>query len=181
MTKGILIAFVSLAAAGCASKPGSGSGSGSDPEGVDSGVAADSGPVADCGSYGFKMSGAVAFTSPVSATATRDGAVIGVVGYDATAAYTLAIWDSLTADLDGVGTHDVSTAHLDFLQMPPNGVCSTPGTCPGFVATSGSFVVSSIAPYAATFTLGDLYARDGSSTDVGAAIAGEVTGCLATE
>ena len=170
-----------LLAVGCASHPGSGSGSGSDPEGVDSGVAADSGLVADCGTYGFKMSGAVTFTSPVSAPATRDGLVIGVVGYDATAAYALAIWDSLTADLNGVGAHDISTAHVDFLQMPPDGVCGTPGTCPGFVATSGSFVVTSTAPYAATFTLGDLYARDGSSTDVGAAIAGAVTGCLATE
>ncbi len=178
MNKLALVTALVLAA-GCGSHANSGSGpdsgSGSDPD-VD--AAQD---VPACGSYGFKMSGAMAFTSPVSATATRDGLVIGVVGYDTTAAYALAIWDSLTADLNSLGTHDVSAAHLDFLEMPPNGVCGTPGTCPGFVATSGSFVVTSIAPYAATFTLGDLFARDGSSTDVGAAMPGAVTGCVATE
>ncbi len=158
-------------AVGCASKPGSGSGS----DGPDSGVAA------ACAPHGFEISGAMSFTSAVSTTATRDGAVIGVVGFDTTAAYGLSIYDSLTADLDGVGAHDISTAHVDFLEMPPSGVCGTPGTCPGFVATSGSFVVSSTSPYAATFTLGDLYAYDGSSTAVGAAMAGQVTGCVAVE
>jgi hypothetical protein len=174
MTKLALVTALFLAV-GCSSKPGSGSGSGSDPDDVDSGVAA------DCGTYGFKISGAMSYSSPVVTTVTRDGAVIGVAGfYDATP-FALAIYDSITADIDGVGSHDISAAHLDFLDMPASGMCSTPGTCHGFVAMSGSFVVTSATPYVATFTLGDLYAYDGSSTAYGAAIPGEVTGCVVTQ
>ena len=63
------------------------------------------------------------------------------------------------------------------LDMPGQACDSAAGVCSGFLANAGTYTVTQLTPtYDATFSLTMLYESDGET--VGAAIDGEVTGCL---
>jgi hypothetical protein len=134
-----------------------------------------------CGTEQLQMSGAFSANTPSAAVVTVNNVVIGVggLGLGATTSYALSLRDPLHGELATTGVHDVATANLEYLSSPASANCQTAGECDGFVATTGMFEVEAVSPYRASFTLGDLHAYDGSSSTLGAAIAGEVTGCVA--
>lgn len=130
------------------------------------------------------MTGAYTLDTTAAAPVTRDGIVIGLAGQVAGRVYSLVVRDALTQDLGTVGTFDVATTNLKHLETPPGTDCDVApaGTCKGFFALSGTFVVESVSPrYRATFTLGDLRERTTNGNTPGAAIAGTATGCLDIE
>jgi|GEM_PF-6829743 len=130
------------------------------------------------------MTGAYTIDTTAAATVTRDGIVIGLAGQVAGNVYALGVRDALTQDLGTVGAFDVATTNLKHLEIPPGADCDVApaGTCKGFFALSGTFVVESVSPrYRATFTLGDLRERTTNGNTLGAPIAGTATGCLDVE
>ena len=141
----------------------------------------DPAPSGKCGTEQLQMSGAFSVDTPSAAVLSVNNVVIGVggLGAGATTSYALSLEDPLHGELATAGVHDVASANLKYLSAPASANCQTAGQCTGFVATTGMFEIESETPYRASFTLGDLHAYDGSSSALGAAIAGEVTGCVA--
>jgi hypothetical protein len=141
----------------------------------------DPAPAGNCGTEQLQMTGAFSVDTQSAAVLTVNNVVIGVggLGAGATTSYALSLQDPLHGELATAGVHDVASANLKYLSSPASANCQTAGECTGFVATTGMFEIESETPYRASFTLGELHAYDGSSSTLGAAIAGEVTGCVA--
>lgn len=135
----------------------------------------------NCGTEQLQMTGAFSANTPSAAVVTVNNVVIGVGGFNITASetYALSLLDPLHGELASAGVHDVGTANLKYLSSTASQNCQTAGQCQGFIATSGMFEIESTSPYRASFTLNDLHVYDGTSTTPGAAIAGQVTGCVA--
>lgn len=134
-----------------------------------------------CGTEQLQMSGAFSNNTPSAAVLTVNNVVIGVggLGARATTSYTLSLRDPLQGELATAGVHDVAGANLKYLTSAASANCQMAGQCQGFIATSGMFEIESESPYRASFTLSGLHAYDGSSSALGADVAGEVTGCVA--
>lgn len=140
-------------------------------------------PLADCatGTERLAITGAYKLDTQSAAPVTREGSVIGLNGLHASNIYAFSVRNAITQDVGTVGTYDLSTTNLKHLEFPAGTDCDTApaGTCKGFFALAGTFVVKSVQPrYRATFTLTDLRERTTSGGAPGAAIAGTATGCL---
>ena len=138
---------------------------------------------ASCGAEELGMTGAFELSTLSIATVKVNNVVVGVGGFGAgnppSTSYTLSLRNALVGELGSVGVHDVTAANLKYLVAPANANCQTAGACAGFVATSGTYEVLATSPhYRATFWLTGLHAYDGSTSTLGAAVAGQVTGCL---
>lgn len=133
------------------------------------------------GSERLRITGAYAIDTSSAATVTRESTVIGLNGLHANKTYVLTVRNALTQDLGAVGSYDVATTNLKHLEIPPGADCDTApaGTCKGFFALAGTFIVESVQPrYRATFTLTDLREHSTHGDAPGAQIAGTATGCL---
>lgn len=149
-----------------------------------SACAAESGPAAvlDCSTEQLDMDGAFVVNTPSAATFLVNRSIIGVAGFgdsNGTTSYSLTLRDPFVGELGTIGIYDVATHPLKYLVAPANADCQAAGACSGFVATAGTFEVLAVQPlYRASFTLETLSAYDGSSAAPGAAIAGQVMGCV---
>lgn len=140
--------------------------------------------VGDCSGGGdqFVLSGPVSIESSSLGPVTVEGKVAGFSG--ATSSGRIFTFTKRHVPLDGdfesVGSHDVTTEPIKFLDKPFEGDCSTAADgCSGFFALAGTVTVTAIAPrFVATFELTDLYARSDNSDAPGPAIAGTITGCV---
>jgi hypothetical protein len=123
------------------------------------------------------LQGAFALDVASAAVVTLSDKVIGVGGAPTPGTiYTLSVRRPTMTDLDAVGVHDVATTNLKYLTGTG---CSTAGACSGFFALGGTVTVTETSPrYRATFTLTDLYHHDDTSDQLGAPIAGTITGCV---
>lgn len=123
------------------------------------------------------LQGAFTLDVPSAAVVTLSDKVIGVGGAPTPGTiYTLSVRRPTMTDLDAVGVHDVATTNLKYLA---GSGCSTAGACTGFFALGGTVTVTETTPrYRATFTLTDLYHHDDTSDQLGAPIAGTITGCV---
>ncbi|MBL0216922.1 MAG: hypothetical protein IPQ07_23965 [Myxococcales bacterium] len=149
----------------------------SDPGGTDAAVSGSA-----CTPDQSRMSGAFEVNTPSVATVKVAGTVVGVGGFGTGSpptTYAFTLVDVLHGELATVGPHDVAAANLKYLAATEHADCQMPGMCNGFIAASGTYEVLEATPrYRATFTLAGLHAYDGSSTVLGAPIAGQVTGCI---
>lgn len=138
--------------------------------------------VLDCASEQLGMDGAFDVHTPSAATLLFNHSIIGVAGFgdsNGTTSYSLTLRDPLVGELGTIGVYDVAAHPLKYLVAPANADCQVAGECSGFVAVGGTFEVLAVQPmYRASFTLDTLSAYDGSSAAPGAAIAGQVTGCV---
>jgi hypothetical protein len=133
------------------------------------------------GSDRLVIDGAFTVDTQTIGFVTVAGKVIGVAGQHAGKTIGFTVRDALGDDLDALGDHDVATKNMKHLESPPGTECETApiGTCRGFFALAGTFTVSQVQPrYRATFTLTELHERHDSTDQLGAPIAGTVTGCL---
>jgi hypothetical protein len=131
-----------------------------------------------CTDEAFELGGAVSLVTRSASTITVSGKVAGVSGAsDSSRLYAMNVRLGSGGDLDEIGTYDVATLHIQYLDQPYGG-CSA-GTCIGFFAMAGTIEVIARTPmYRATFTLQDLRERADAASSPGAPIAGEVTGCV---
>ncbi|MBS1122530.1 MAG: hypothetical protein H6Q90_4758 [Deltaproteobacteria bacterium] len=127
------------------------------------------------------MNGAFVLDTQTITYVTVGGKVAGFGGPHGGDTVSFSVRSALTQDLDALGDHDVATTNMKFLEQPTGVDCSTApaGTCNGFFALAGTFTVTQIQPrYRATFTLTDLREHHDITDQLGAPIAGTVTGCL---
>jgi hypothetical protein len=134
---------------------------------------------ATCDQESFALQGAVNLTTASAGTVTIDGKIAGVAGSSGpNRLYSLNVRMYASDMLDRVGTYDIATHNLKFFDQPAGG-CGN-GPCTGFYAMGGTYEVLSVQPmYRATFTFTDLRERSDADSPPGAAIAGQITGCLA--
>ncbi len=171
--------LTALIVAGCAANDdslGGASGTPDAPSTTDGPIATDP----SCAGERIHLSGVYELDSPSAAVVEVSTRIVGVGGFTANAAgsYSMVARDVLTDDFAALGVHDVALENVKFLTGAASASCQSPGECTGFIARSGRFEVIGLSPYRATFVLGDLYSYDGSTTAPGAAISGEVTGCV---
>jgi hypothetical protein len=131
-----------------------------------------------CTGESFQLQGAMSLVTASASTVTVGGHVSGVAGSAGpNRVYALNAHLAASGTIDAVGTYDVSLLKLQYLDQPFDG-CSS-GPCTGFFAMAGEYNVIETQPmYRASFTLRDLHERENSSSPPGAAIAGEITGCV---
>jgi len=153
-----------------------------DPTG-DPSAGADASSVATCGTGGehVVLAGAVALDSASAGTITVDGKVGGINGRSTIGRfYALNLRDIVGGgNLDSVGDHDIAMLPLKYIDKAPDVDCSQPSACRGFFALAGTWTVIETLPrYRASFVLSDLYRHDDTTNQLGAAMAGTVTGCV---
>ena len=127
----------------------------------------------------FSYAGAFAFEAFDFGMITSGGKDVGIAG-SATNTDLLSFNTTPLAELDALGDHDVAVTHITALRAPFMASCDTGNTvCHGFFAHAGTFTVQAVHPrYQARFTLTNLFARVDNSGPEGAAIAGDITGCI---
>jgi hypothetical protein len=133
----------------------------------------------DCVDEEIELHGPVSLATRSAATVTSGGKIAGVNGSaGANRLYVLNVRPTAGKDLDAVGTYDVAMVPLQYLDQPLGG-CSGAAACIGFFALAGTIEVTAVQPrFRATFTLRDLRERADSNSSPGAAIPGEITGCV---
>ena len=149
------------------------------PDTVDAAPTADADPTARCpGGAHLALRGAVVLDTSSIAAATVNAKVVGVAGLAGADEIVLSLRHAVPGDLATVGSYDVATTNLKYLDMASGSACA-PGTCTGFFAVAGTYTVAQVQPrYQATFVLTQLLAHDDISDQAGAPIAGTVTGCI---
>jgi len=140
------------------------------------------GPLADCTgpNDAFAFSGAIpTFQAYDFGLVTSGGNVVGMAG-SALNTDVLAFNTLPLTELSTLGDHDIATQNITSLRAPFNHSCDTGNTvCHGFFAHGGTYSVTAVHPrYQATFTLTDLFERTDNTANLGAPIAGTITGCV---
>jgi hypothetical protein len=173
-----LLSVVMVVAAGCSGNAHDRADVDAPPPSIDAAI--DS-PTALCaGGDQIVLTGAWSLDTSTLAVVTVDGKATGVNGSHIEGGFFLfGTRISFGGDLEALGTHDIATKNLKYLQKPNGASCATPGTCEGFFAMGGSYMVTQVhSRYQATFTLADLFQHNDSSDTPGAPIAGTITGCV---
>jgi len=135
---------------------------------------------ASCAEEGLSLSGAVTRSTRSASVITVGCAIIGIGGIDVSTqkSYSFVTRDVLHTNLNRVGTHDVSVEQVKFLEAESGDDCTEPDQCTGFVAQAGTVEVASLDPFSATFTLSALVESNDSTSTLGPAMSGTVTGCM---